>query len=133
MKSNLPNPLWLMLFLIGAVIIFHLFILLGFIPYEITWGGRLKNDTEMYIFETFSIVLNLFLGWVILMKSKYLNFRFKARIINGILWFFLILFLVNTIGNLFAETGIEKAFSILTLIFAFLIWLVIKLEDKIAF
>jgi len=40
--------------------IFHLLILVRVIPYEITWGGRLKTVEEMYVFETISILINSF-------------------------------------------------------------------------
>lgn len=126
----MPGPVLVMLILISAVILFHLLIFFHIIPYEITWGGRLKNDTEMYVFEIFSIALNFFLGWVILMKSNYVSFKFRTRIINGLLWFFLILFLVNTIGNFFAATNFEKSFSIITLLFSCLIWKIIGLKTN---
>jgi len=58
-----------MLGLLIAVLLFHLSIILKIIPYEITWGGRLKNDSEMYVFETISIVINLFL-FLILTKDR---------------------------------------------------------------
>ena len=51
----------LMLYLLVVVILFHLCIMLKIVPYEISWGGRLKNDTEMYVFETISIIINLLL------------------------------------------------------------------------
>ena len=33
--------------------------LLKVIPYDITWGGRLKTDSEMHIFELMSITFNI--------------------------------------------------------------------------
>ena len=47
-----------MLAIVATVSVFHLGILLKIIPYEITWGGRLKDDAEMYVFETISILIN---------------------------------------------------------------------------
>jgi hypothetical protein len=41
--------------LLVILILFHLSIIAKIIPYNITWGGRLTNDTEMYVFETISI------------------------------------------------------------------------------
>ena len=29
------------------------------IPYEIAWGGKLKSDTQMYLFESISILVTL--------------------------------------------------------------------------
>src|SRR5690606_39031870 len=101
-------------------------ILAKIIPYDIAWGGRLQSTAEMYVFEGLSIVINLFSGFVLLMKSGLVKYYFKPNVINFILWFFLALFVLNTIGNLFAKTNFEKLFSILTLIFALLIWTILK-------
>lgn len=117
-----------MLGLLFVVIIFHLCIITKIIPYEITWGGRLQNDSEMYIFEAISISINLFLVFVLLMKGEYIKFYFKQRFVNMILWIFLILFILNTIGNSLAKTNFEKSFAVLTLIFSILIWIILKKE-----
>ena len=42
-----------LLWLIAAVSLFHLTILIKIIPYEITWGGKLKNDAEMYLLKAY--------------------------------------------------------------------------------
>ena len=120
----------IMLGMLLAVVIFHLCIITKIIPYEITWGGRLQNDSEMYVFETISIIINLFLGFVLLMKGGYIKFYFKRSAVNVILWIFLILFVLNTIGNIIAKTNFEKAFAVLTLISAFLIWVILKTKSK---
>jgi hypothetical protein len=109
-----------------AVITFHILIIIKVIPYEITWGGRLKNDQEMYVFESVSILINLLLGFVLLIKGNYISVRISNAFLSGILWFFLIVFVLNTVGNLFAKTNFEKSFSVLTLLFAILIAIVIR-------
>lgn len=120
----------LALSLITAVTIFHFSILLGIIPYEITWGGRLKNDSEMYVFETISILVNLILGCTLLIKGNYTKPIISSRVVNTILWLFLFLFVFNTIGNLFAKTNFEKLFSLLTLSFSLLIWIILRKKHK---
>ncbi|MEE9362214.1 MAG: hypothetical protein V3U92_06420 [Cellulophaga sp.] len=114
-----------MLSIVIAITVFHLSILLKNIPYEITWGGRLKNDSEMYIFESISIGINLILGLVLLIKGAYIKQIIPLKIVNIILWVFVILFGLNTIGNIFAETNFEKTFSVLTLILTILIWIIL--------
>lgn len=112
--------------LLIGVIIFHLCIIFKIIPYDITWGGKLKNDSEMYVFESISILVNLFLGWMLLMKGEFVKPILASKVVNIVLWVFLVLFILNTIGNLFAETNFEKLFSILTLILSVLIGIVLK-------
>ena len=116
----------LMLWLIGAVLLLHSAILVKIIPYEVTWGGRLESDTEMYVFEAVSVLTNLFLAVLLLIKEKHLSSFIPMKVVNILLWAFLILFGINTLGNIFAETLFEKSLSLLTLIFTYLIWVILK-------
>jgi len=116
----------ILLALLSAVILFHISVIVKLVPYEIAWGGRLKNDSEMYVFESISIIIILFLGLVLLMKGNHVKFRFSVKAINIILWIYLGLFLLNTIGNIFAKTNFEKTFAVLTFLFAILIWTILK-------
>lgn len=116
----------IMLTLVGVVTLFHLSILLKIIPYDITWGGRLQNDTEMYVFEAISIVLNSILGLALLVKGNYIRPIVSMKITHGILWGFLVLFALNTVGNIAAKTNFEKSFTLLTLAFVVLIWIILK-------
>ena len=119
-----------MLWLIITVTIFHLFIIIKVIPYEITWGGRLQNDSEMYVFETISLAINLFLGLILLIKGNYIKQVIPLRVVDLILWVFFILFGLNTIGNIFAETNFEKLFSILTIASSILIWIILRSKKQ---
>jgi hypothetical protein len=107
-----------------VAILFHILILLKIIPYEITWGGKLKTDQEMYVFETFSILVNLFFIFVLLQKGVFIKPFLGKKTVSIILWIFLAIFVLNTIGNLFAKTTFEKGFTILTLINAILLWVI---------
>lgn len=120
----------IMLWLIGAVLLFHLCIVLKIIPYEITWGGRLKNDTEMYVFESVSILINLFLCFVLLIKGNYLTEIIPMKIVNIALWIFLALFGLNTVGNIVAKTNFEKFFTLFTLVSVILIWIILRKDKK---
>jgi hypothetical protein len=98
------------------------------IPYAIAWGGRLQNDEQMYLFETVSIIVNLFLIFILLMKGRYIRLQLKEKLLNLVLWIFSILFLLNTVGNLFAQTNFEKMFAVLTLTLAILILKILRPE-----
>jgi len=126
MNFILNNSIKIFLGLLFAVILFHLCIITKIIPYDITWGGRLTNDTEMYVFETISILINVFLSWVISMKGNFVKYKFSNKAVNIILWIFFSIFILNTIGNIFAKTFFEKFFSILTGLSAILIWNITK-------
>jgi len=123
---NTPKKIYIStLLLISALVtVFHALILLRVIPFEITWGGKLKTVEEMYVFETLSILINLFFVFILLQKGEYIRYVMGRKTVNIILWIFFVLFTLNTIGNLFAETNFEKYFTLLTLLSSVLIWLI---------
>lgn len=126
MKVNIKIYLKFLIAICFLALAFHLLILIKVIPYEITWGGKLKNDKEMYVFEILSIVVNSFFVYVLLQKGNYVKPVFGRKTLSVILWVFFAIFTLNTIGNLFAETTFERSFTIVTLINAVLIWLINK-------
>ena len=121
----------LLIGLLTLVILFHGCIMAKIIPYDIAWGGRLENDTQMYIFESVSILINAFLITVLLLKANYIHHRFSDKWLHGILWVFQLLFILNTVGNILAKTNFEKFFAILTFAFAMLLWIILKKENDI--
>lgn len=90
------------------VLIFQFLLLLGIIPYEYTWGGKLKSIEEMYVFVSISILLNLIFLLTILQTANLISWNIPKTAIKISLWFMVAIFALNTIGNLFAETNLEK-------------------------
>ena len=118
-----------MIGLLMFIILFHFCIITKIIPFNIAWGGRLKNDTQMYIFEIISITFNGLLIMVLLLKANYLKHKISEKTLDVILWFFMILFALNSIGNIVSKTYFEKFFAIFTLIFTVLIWIILKKRE----
>lgn len=111
------------LLIISLVLIFHFLIVSGVIPFDIVWGGRLTSHEEMLQFEGFSIVMNVLILTVVLIKSEILKIKLPNRLIQIFLWFFTGLFALNTIGNLLSLNSLEAYIFtpvtlILTLLFA---------------
>lgn len=127
-KMNSKIAIKIMLCLVGAILLFHSSIILKIVPYEITWGGRLTTNSEMYVFETISILTNLILGLTLLIKGNYIRQLISLKTVTITLWIFLILFGLNTIGNVFAKTNFEKIFAVLTLSLSILLWIILKVE-----
>ncbi|MEP3209853.1 MAG: hypothetical protein ABJN95_11720 [Maribacter sp.] len=123
---NSRKAITIILGILLVTVLFHLCIIVQLIPYDITWGGRLKTDAEMYVFESLSLLLNIVLGWILLIKGRYTRAVVSIKLVNTILWGFLFLFVLNTIGNLLAETNFEKLFALLTLALAILLWIVLR-------
>jgi hypothetical protein len=106
-----------LLTILSLVVVFHFLVLLGIIPFEIVWGGRLKDRSQMPVFETVSILLNLVMLTIVGIKAGLLKVNVNRMIINIALWLMFGLFLLNTIGNLFSNNEFEKmVFTPLTLI-----------------
>lgn len=103
----------------SLTLIFHLLVLTGIIPYSIVWGGRITNQSQMVVFEAVSIVINAFFLLVILLKSGFFKVQLPEKITNGILWVMVIVFLLNTVGNLLSVNSLEKTiFTPITLLLA---------------
>ena len=90
-----------------VVIAFHLLVLTRVIPFDVVWGGRLQTEKEMYVFELVSIFINLILIVIVLTKIKKIKVGASNKLINFILWIFVVLFVLNTIGNLTSKTSLE--------------------------
>jgi hypothetical protein len=110
-----------MIILQSLVVVFHILVLSQIIPYSIVWAGKLKNADEMRVFETVSIIINLFIIYVFLSKASYIKTFLNEKTINILIWILGVLFSLNTIGNLFSETNFELYFfGSLTFLSAFL-------------
>jgi hypothetical protein len=110
-----------LLTLLSSVFIFHFLVMLKIIPYTIVWAGKIENDTQMYQFESVSVLINVILFSAILIKSKIVRWNVNPKIIQVILYIFVAIFALNTIGNLFAKMNLETyIFTPLTFISAFL-------------
>jgi hypothetical protein len=100
-------------------VLFHVLILIGIIPYEMVWGGRLKTHAKMVTFETVSLIINLIMLIVVAIKADFLKIHLLPMIIKIVFWAMFALFTVNTIGNILSTNTFEKlVFTPLTLILA---------------
>lgn len=103
------------------VIVFHVLVLTGVVPFQMVWGGRLAGRQEMIVFETISILLNALMLLAVGLHTGLLRLSVNRKITTVALWLMVILFLVNTVGNLFSNNQTEKIiFTPLTLILGLL-------------
>ncbi|MEO6845117.1 MAG: hypothetical protein ABI184_08090 [Ginsengibacter sp.] len=107
--------------LLSAVLVFHIMVLTGVIPYAIVWAGKISTAAEMRKLEVISILVNAFSIIILLLRANYIKNKLPFKILNAIIWLLVVLFSLNTIGNLFAESQFELYFfTPLTLISAIL-------------
>lgn len=104
-------------------IVYHLLILSRVIPFENVWGGRLKTVEEMYSFETISLIINVFIILLVAVRAQYLKIQLPKILLTVLLWLFVIIFSLNTVGNIVSLSFIEAAvFTPITLLSAFLFY-----------
>ena len=113
MMKHKKIALWLMFFLLGAVLIFHFLIITEIIPFDQVWAGKLKTVEEMRQFETFSILINVVMLTIFIIKYRLLNKEKRNRIVDILIWVFAGLFALNTLGNLFSQSTMELIFGTL--------------------
>ena len=92
----------------SAVLIFQFLLLTSVIPYQHTWGGRLTSYEDMLVFVSVSIGLNVLFLYAVLVRGRYVRSRMPAKFISLLLWMMVVVFALNTVGNLFAVSPWER-------------------------
>jgi hypothetical protein len=88
-------------------------------PIKLLWGGKIKTIDELLKFEIISLVVSIFCLIIVLVRSQSLISIF-IDFSRVTLWLLFFLFILNTIGNLIAESIFEKFFALVTLILSIL-------------
>ena len=110
-----------LILILSVVIIFHCLVISGIIPFEIVWGGRLTDVSKMQVYESMSIGLNLMMLFMVMTKAGILRFRINEKVYRIFFGLMCLLFLVNTIGNIFSKNDLERMiFTPFTLILTIL-------------
>ncbi len=106
---------------LSLFLLFHILVMLGVIPFEIVWGGRLTSRSQMLRSETVSVLVNIVMIAVVAIKAKVINVELPYVFIKVILWMMFLLFLLNTIGNIFSLNKFEQmVFTPVTLVLSLL-------------
>lgn len=106
--------------LFGAAVLFQLVVLAGFIPTEMVWGGRLNNEQERTAGALVSIVVLVLASLAVLNRMGLIGRSVPAWGKAG-MWVVCALFVLNTLGNLFALDPREALiFTPITLVCALL-------------
>lgn len=106
-----------LLIIFVLVMLFHVLVLLGIIPFEMVWGGRLKSREDMIPFEITSLALNSVMLGIVLMQAGLLKVNVKPIVLKVAFWCMFVLFAMNTIGNILSTNELERViFTPLTLL-----------------
>ncbi|MCM3788963.1 hypothetical protein M3221_11150 [Domibacillus indicus] len=91
-----------------AALFMHILIVLNILPYDFVWGGRLKSQEDLIIFEAISILVQTVFILIVAMKLGYfLKGRFK-RTVNVGLWTMFGIMVLNSVGNTASNSDLEK-------------------------
>lgn len=111
--------------ILSLLSLFHLTIIIGiiifdYVPIEFLWGGQMETRKELLQFEILSLIVSLFCALIILIRSQSIKISVLLGLSRVVIWLLFILFLLNTIGNLIAESTFERVFALLTVILSIL-------------
>ncbi|WP_323756436.1 hypothetical protein [Roseivirga sp.] len=115
----------LSLVIFSLLALFHLVIIIGIVlfdyaPIEYLWGGRMETKNQLLGFEFISFFITLLSVIVVLIHDQSLSKpRFK-KVAHIFIWVLFVMFVLNTAGNIVAETNFEKSFAVVTLTLAIL-------------
>ena len=122
-KISMRTSANIIIIILLSVFVFHILVLIGVVPYNIVWGGRLENISQMYVFEIISLTINSVIMFIVCMKAGYIKTYINLKLINVTLWFLVAIFLLNTIGNIVSLSALESMiFTPLTFISALLFY-----------
>lgn len=112
----------MLLVLFSAAFVFQLVVLADFIPTEMAWGGKLESDEQRTVMSLVSLALLLLLIGIVLIRIGRIDHSIPAIGKWG-MWAIVVLFALNTVGNLAAEDLRETLiFTPVTLVAALLAW-----------
>jgi hypothetical protein len=116
-----------LLLLFTAAFVFQLVVLAGLIPTEMVWGGRLANEEERTVGALVSLTFLLLMILVLLLRMGRMPIMNSSRVGGRVgrygMWVIVVLFTLNTVGNIFALDLRETLiFTPITLVSALLAW-----------
>ena len=103
----------------GLLLLFHLVIITGagivdYITVDIVWGGRIETKEQLVILETISFLAVLLCLFLTMIKTGYLKIKCLSAISHYSMWILSIYFLLNTVGNITADTFFEKSLALIS-------------------
>lgn len=118
---SIPSAAHGLIALLGCLLGFHLLIVLRVLPFEIVWGGKLRSEPEMMQLEITSIVVTGILLCAVMLRVGYFRVKLNPLIFKVVFGLMVLLFTLNTLGNILSENAIERAvFTPVTILMALL-------------
>lgn len=120
-KIPIKLALYSLLFLFSISFLFHILVISSIVPFSIVWGSRINSIQQMYVFESVSLFINLLMSIFVASRMQFIKINLSQRTYKIVFSAIFMLFLLNTIGNLFSNNQLEKIiFTPITLILSIL-------------
>lgn len=109
----------IVLSILSLVLLFHLTVMVGIVPYKIVWGSKLHSINQMLVYEWITILISAIIFLVFLIKARLVKTFLPLAIVNFLLWIVFVFYSINTLLILTSGTSIEKAvFTFLSFLMA---------------
>ena len=94
--------------LLALLMVMHVLLLMRLIPYEVVWGGNIKDESHLNFFEISALLITGIFLVIVAIKLGYIKAPRLNRVANIGVWIVFAYFSMNIIGNLTSETSWEK-------------------------
>jgi hypothetical protein len=109
----------IVLSILSLVLLFHLTVMVGIVPYKIVWGFKLHSINQMLVYEWITILITTIIFLVFLIKARLVKTFLPLAIVNFLLWIVFVFYSINTLLILTSGTSIEKGvFTFLSFLMA---------------
>lgn len=93
--------------ILSLMIIFHLLVLVGVIPWNMVWGGRMESQEQAIAFELSSLVVVVLIIGLVYLNTRELTKGFRL-FVKIFIWLCCVYFFLITVGNILAENTLEQ-------------------------
>lgn len=118
-KLSLRTAANIVITILSAFIVIHLLVMTDIVSYEVVWGGKLSDHTQIVTFESVSVLITALMLAVAGIRAGYFGAGVSRKLITVVLWIMFVMFLLNTFGNFLSENTFERmAFGPATIVLA---------------
>lgn len=114
-----------------VMVVVHLLIIFGVLPFTIIWGGSIQDVGQLYPMEVVAISVLIAFAVIQAKQSRILKIKGKPLIWKILSIVVLLYLILNTLGNFASGVKVEKIlFGSITLIMVLLSLIILKAEDR---
>ncbi|MCF8238942.1 MAG: hypothetical protein K9I85_12340 [Saprospiraceae bacterium] len=97
-----------MLALFGLLILFHCFVIAGWISPKSVWGERVQSDQDLIHVELASISMLFLYAMIVMAKVNIIDMDWIKPLAQLGLWMMAIYFVITSVTNAMGDTNLER-------------------------